>query len=202
MPEANLHFPKADVADYVASWNRARCAVTQGGQGEIKHWAFNDTVKREGQYADAPPTPAEYRALSTRVVDLHPVTLAQNARTSGGGSITLVPQRAITVGPLQTWQAEKVSMRRGERAQRRQSLLVPSRGRVGGDGRRVGDLHGGGHRRHRVRRAGAPRSRRGGRNAVGLFPHGIIALPWSTHCGSRCFGCGRGRPPNGRSSSR
>jgi glucosamine-6-phosphate deaminase len=110
MPEANLHFPKADVADYVASWGLARCAVMQGGQGDIKHWAFNDPLKREGRYSDAPPTPAEYRALSTRVVDLHPVTLAQNARTSGGGNITMVPQRAITVGPLQTWQAEKVSI--------------------------------------------------------------------------------------------
>ena len=31
-PEANLHFPKADVAEYVASWDLARCAVMQGGQ--------------------------------------------------------------------------------------------------------------------------------------------------------------------------
>ncbi len=110
MPEANLHFPKADVARYIASWSGVRCAVMQGGQGDIKHWAFNDPVKREGAYRDAPPTPAQYRALSTRVVDLHPVTLAQNARTSGGGNITLVPTQAITVGPLQTWQAEKVSI--------------------------------------------------------------------------------------------
>jgi glucosamine-6-phosphate deaminase len=44
------------------------------------------------------------------VVDLHPVTLAQNARTSGGGNIALVPTRALTVGPVETWQAEKVSI--------------------------------------------------------------------------------------------
>ncbi len=110
MPEANLHFPKADTAAYIASWQTARCAVMQGGQGDIKHWAFNDPLRREGNYQDAPPSPAEYRALSTRVVDLHPVTLAQNARTSGGGNITIVPQQAITVGPVQTWQAEKVSI--------------------------------------------------------------------------------------------
>lgn len=110
MPEANLHFPKADVAAYVASWETARCAVMQGGQGDIKHWAFNDPLRRTGPYVDRPPTPAEYRALSTRVVDLHPVTLAQNARTSGGGNITLVPMQAITVGPAQTWRAEKVSI--------------------------------------------------------------------------------------------
>jgi glucosamine-6-phosphate deaminase len=110
MPESNLHFPKADTAAYVASWDTARCAVMQGGQGDIKHWAFNDPLRRAGPHADRPPTPEEYRALSTRVVDLHPVTLAQNARTSGGGNITLVPMQAITVGPVQTWRAEKVSI--------------------------------------------------------------------------------------------
>jgi glucosamine-6-phosphate deaminase len=110
MPEANLHFPKADVGEYVASWSRARCVVMQGGQGDIKHWAFNDPPRREGRYRDEPPAPAEYRALSTRVVELHPITLAQNARTSGGGNITMVPQQAITVGPRETWLAEKVSI--------------------------------------------------------------------------------------------
>ena len=84
--------------------------VMQGGQGDIKHWAFNDPVKRTGKYKTEPPTPAEYRKLSTRVVELHPVTLAQNARTSGGGNITMVPKMAITVGPKETWMAEKVSI--------------------------------------------------------------------------------------------
>ena len=110
MPEAHLHFPKADVSEYVKSWDGVRCAVMQGGQGDIKHWAFNDPLKREGAYADEPPSPEEYRQLGTRVVDLHPVTLAQNARTSGGGNITMVPPRAVTVGPVETWKAEKVSI--------------------------------------------------------------------------------------------
>jgi glucosamine-6-phosphate deaminase len=110
MPEANLHFPKADLAAYRRSWDGVRCAVMQGGQGDIKHWAFNDPVRRRGRYKDAPPTPAEYRRLATRVVELHPVTLAQNARTSGGGNITMVPTQAITVGPVETWRAEKVSI--------------------------------------------------------------------------------------------
>ncbi len=110
MPEENLHFPAADVQPYIDSWKDARCAVMQGGQGDIKHWAFNDPLKREGKYADAPPSPEEYRELGTRVVELHPITLAQNARTSGGGNITMVPAQAITVGPKETWQAEKVSI--------------------------------------------------------------------------------------------
>ena len=110
MPEENLHFPKADTAPYRKSWEGVRCAVMQGGQGDIKHWAFNDPPKREGLYKDAPPAPEEYRKLATRVIDLHPITIAQNARTSGGGNIALVPTQAITVGPLETWKAEKVSI--------------------------------------------------------------------------------------------
>ena len=110
MPESNIHFPKADTTEYIKSWDGVRCVVMQGGQGDIKHWAFNDPVKREGQYAEEPPTPADYRRLTTRVVDLHPVTVMQNARTSGGGVVTGVPTKAITVGPVQTWKAEKVSI--------------------------------------------------------------------------------------------
>ena len=111
VPEENLHFPKADTKVFIDSWNAGvRCAVMQGGQGDIKHWAFNDPLRREGRFADAPPSPEEYRQLATRVVELHPVTLAQNARTSGGGNITMVPNQAVTVGPVETWQAERVSI--------------------------------------------------------------------------------------------
>lgn len=110
MPDENLHFPKADTTAYIKSWEGVRCAVMQGGQGDIKHWAFNDPPKREGLYIDNPPSPEEYRKLTTRVVDLHPITIAQNARTSGGGNIALVPTKAITVGPAETWKADKVSI--------------------------------------------------------------------------------------------
>lgn len=110
MPDSQLHFPTEKVETYQQSWDGVRCAVMQGGQGDIKHWAFNDPVKRTGEFQDAPPTPAQYRELATRVVDLHPITLAQNARTSGGGNITLVPTRAVTVGPRETWKADKVSI--------------------------------------------------------------------------------------------
>ena len=111
MPDSNLHFPKADVAPYIRSWEAGvRCAVMQGGQGDVKHWAFNDPPQRAGQYKDTPPVPSEYRKLGTRVVKLHPLTIAQNARTSGGGNIALVPTMAITVGPVETWKAEKVSI--------------------------------------------------------------------------------------------
>ena len=58
----------------------------------------------------SPPPPAEYRKLTTRVTDLHPMTIIQNARTSGGGQVALVPTQAATVGPVETWKAEKVSI--------------------------------------------------------------------------------------------
>jgi glucosamine-6-phosphate deaminase len=111
MPDAHLHFPKADTTTYSKSYDAGvRCAVMQGGQGDVKHWAFNDPLPRKGKYKAAPPSPAEYRRLTTRVVDLHPLTIAQNARTSGGGNISMVPTKAITVGPVETWKAEKVSI--------------------------------------------------------------------------------------------
>ena len=111
MPDAHLHFPQADTRAYRQSWNAGvRCAIMQGGQGDVKHWAFNDPLPRRGKFKNAPPSPAEYRRLATRVVDLHPLTIAQNARTSGGGNISMVPTKAISVGPVETWQAEKVSI--------------------------------------------------------------------------------------------
>jgi len=110
MPLENIHFPTAEPTKFVESWGKARCLVMQGGQGEVKHWAFNDPPKREGEYTDNPPPPEVYRQLGTRVVDLHPMTMIQNARTSGGGVVQNVPDQAVTVGPVETWQAEKVSI--------------------------------------------------------------------------------------------
>ena len=110
IPEKNLHFPSGDLEAYSKSYDDIRCVVMQGGQGEIKHWAFNDPLPRTGKYKDSPPSPAEYRKLGTRFVKLHPVTITQNARTSGGGNVALVPTEAATVGPRETWKAEKVSI--------------------------------------------------------------------------------------------
>lgn len=110
MPAANLHFPTAEPAAYQRSFDEARCLVMQGGQGEVKHWAFNDPPRRAGRYVDEPPTPDEYRRLGTRLVELHPMTIIQNARTSGGGVVSDIPTQAISVGPLETWKVERVSI--------------------------------------------------------------------------------------------
>ena len=109
MPLENIHFP-IDLDAYSNSFDSVRCQLMQGGQGEVKHWAFNDPPKRQGPYRDQPPSPEEYRKLGTRITDLHPMTVIQNARTSGGGYVPQVPIRAATVGPVETWKADCVSI--------------------------------------------------------------------------------------------
>ena len=110
MPEENLHFPKADLGSFARSWEQVRCAVMQGGQGDAKHWAFNDPPRREGAYEDSPPSPEEYLALGSRIVELHPLTVFQNARSSAAGRIEKVPSRAVTVGPVETWKSDRLSI--------------------------------------------------------------------------------------------
>jgi glucosamine-6-phosphate deaminase len=110
MPKQNIHFPTGDLAAYSKSYDQVRCVVMQGGQGEVKHWAFNDPPQRTGKWKNDPPPPSEYRKLKTRVVDLHPMTVIQNARTSGGGYVAGVPTQACSVGPVETWKAERVSI--------------------------------------------------------------------------------------------
>jgi glucosamine-6-phosphate deaminase len=111
MKDEHIHFPAVnELKAYSSSFDDICCLVMQGGQGEVKHWAFNDPLQRTGRYADLPPTPEEYRKLSTRIVDLHPMTIIQNARTSGGGVVTNIPAKALTVGPIETWKAKKVSI--------------------------------------------------------------------------------------------
>lgn len=110
MPMENLHFPTGDLASFSRSFDEVRCVLMQGGQGDVKHWAFNDPPRRSGDHVDAPPSPEEYRRLGTRITELHPATVMQNARTSSGGDISAVPTHAVTVGPNETWKAEAVSI--------------------------------------------------------------------------------------------
>lgn len=111
MPDDNIHFLRANnIEEYSKSFDKAKCLIMQGGQGEAKHWAFNDPVERKGRYKDIPPSPGEYKKLGARIVDLHPLTIIQNARTSGGGVVLNIPSQAITVGPVETWKASKVSI--------------------------------------------------------------------------------------------
>jgi glucosamine-6-phosphate deaminase len=110
MPTENLHFPTGDLDAYTKSYDQIRCLVMQGGQGEVKHWAFNDPLRRAGKFKNDPPSPEEYRKLKARVTELHPMTVIQNARTSGGGQVSAVPNYAATVGPFETWKSQHVSI--------------------------------------------------------------------------------------------
>lgn len=110
MPMENIHFPSGDLKEYTSTYDQFKCLIMQGGQGDTKHWAFNDPVRRKGKYTQAPPTAEEYGKLSARVTELHPITILQNARTSGGGYVANVPQYAATVGPLETWKCDRVSI--------------------------------------------------------------------------------------------
>ncbi|MGD1833999.1 MAG: hypothetical protein ACPKOP_11695 [Sphaerochaetaceae bacterium] len=111
MPDENLHFPTVDnLAEYTASFDQAKCLIMQGGQGETKHWAFNDPPQRVAPFTDNPPSPEQYRQQSARVLEIHPMTMIQNARTSGGGVVSNIPIHAISVGPVETWKCDKVSI--------------------------------------------------------------------------------------------
>ena len=110
MPQSNMHFPLDDLSAFSASFDDVPCAVMQGGQGYVKHWAFNDPWPRTGEYADAPPSAETYRQQGARAVDLHPLTVQQTLRMGTEGYPMHVPRRAHTVGPKETWQAEKVSI--------------------------------------------------------------------------------------------
>jgi len=111
MPEENLYFLSSEnIEEYSNSFNQISCLIMQGGQGDSKHWAFNDPVERKGEYKDNPPSPEEYLKLKTRIIELHPLTRVQGARMATGGVIHSIPKKAITVGPVETWKSEKVSI--------------------------------------------------------------------------------------------
>jgi glucosamine-6-phosphate deaminase len=83
--------------------HRRRTDILLSGTYQFRHLGIRGQV-------NAPPSPQEYLKLKTRIVELHPMTIIQNARTSGGGNISLVPTEAATVGPFETFKAQKVSI--------------------------------------------------------------------------------------------
>jgi glucosamine-6-phosphate deaminase len=111
MPEENLHFVNKDnINEFSKSFDELNCLIMQGGQGRVKHWAYNDPVKRVGKYKDIPPTPEEYKEFGTRIVDIHPLSNIQVASYFSGGDLFKIPDKGITVGPIETWKCDKVSI--------------------------------------------------------------------------------------------
>ena len=96
-PEDQIHFPTSEaIADYSARIEDLGGAdVCYGGigwSGHIAFWEPHLGLEFEGDL-DA------YRRAGARLVELHPMTVMQNALHSFGGDWSLVPPKANTIGP-------------------------------------------------------------------------------------------------------
>ena len=96
-PEDQIHFPTSEaIADYSARIEDLGGAdVCYGGigwSGHIAFWEPHLGLEFAGDL-DA------YRRAGARLVELHPMTVMQNALHSFGGDWSLVPPRANTIGP-------------------------------------------------------------------------------------------------------
>ena len=96
-PDSQIHFPTTDaVGDYSARLEGLGGAdVCYGGIGWSGHIAFWEP-QLGAEYAgdiDA------YRQAGARLVELHPMTIMQNALHSFGGDWSWVPPKANTIGP-------------------------------------------------------------------------------------------------------
>jgi glucosamine-6-phosphate deaminase len=96
-PEDQIHFPTSEaIGDYSARIEDLGGAdVCYGGigwSGHIAFWEPHLGLEFEGDL-DA------YRRAGARLVELHPMTVMQNALHSFGGDWSLVPPKANTIGP-------------------------------------------------------------------------------------------------------
>lgn len=102
-PEKNIHFPTKDVLpDYarmIADLGGADCCY--GGVGWCGHIAFWEAHLgfEFGNDLEA------FKQAGPRIVELHPMTIMQNALHSFSGDWSLVPPKAATIGPEQIVQA-------------------------------------------------------------------------------------------------
>lgn len=94
--EENLHFPDSDnINDYsamIAETGGADCCY--GGIGWCGHIAFWES--HMGHNYD---TLEEYKQATAQIVELHPMTILQNALHSFGGDWSWVPPKAATIAP-------------------------------------------------------------------------------------------------------
>ena len=96
-PEHQIHFPTSDaIADYSARIEELGGAdVCYGGigwSGHIAFWEPHLGLEFEGDLG-------AYRRAGARLVELHPMTVMQNALHSFGGDWSMVPPKANTIGP-------------------------------------------------------------------------------------------------------
>ena len=95
--EENMHFPNtANIDNYSNMIEDAGSAdVCYGGIGWSGHMAFWEPQLGAEFNGDLDA----YRAAPGRIVELHPVTIMQNALHSFGADWSWVPPKAATVGP-------------------------------------------------------------------------------------------------------
>ncbi len=98
-PDSQIHFPtKEALPDYgkrIADLGGAD--VCYGGIGWCGHIAFWEAHLGEEYGSDL----ASYCAAGPRLVELHPMTIMQNALHSFGGDWSWVPPKANTIGPAE-----------------------------------------------------------------------------------------------------
>jgi glucosamine-6-phosphate deaminase len=96
-PEENIHFPTREkIGDYSAMIEELGGAdVCYGGIGWCGHIAFWESHLGEEFEGDL----EAYKQAGARLVELHPMTIMQNALHSFGGDWSWVPPYANTIGP-------------------------------------------------------------------------------------------------------
>jgi glucosamine-6-phosphate deaminase len=96
-PESNIHFPTTDaIHDYSARIEDLGGAdVCYGGIGWCGHIAFWESHLGHEVEGDL----EAYKQAGARLVELHPMTIMQNALHSFGGDWSWVPPKANTIGP-------------------------------------------------------------------------------------------------------
>jgi glucosamine-6-phosphate deaminase len=96
-PESQIHFPTTDaIDDYSARIEELGGAdVCYGGIGWCGHIAFWESHLGHEFEGDL----EAYKRAGARLVELHPMTIMQNALHSFGGDWSWVPPKANTIGP-------------------------------------------------------------------------------------------------------
>lgn len=103
-PERNIHFPTKEVlndyAKMIADLGGADCCY--GGVGWCGHIAFWE-AHLGFEFGDDLEA---FKQAGPRIVELHPMTIMQNALHSFSGDWSWVPPKAATIGPAQIVQAK------------------------------------------------------------------------------------------------
>lgn len=96
-PESQTHFPTTEaIGDYSARLEELGGAdVCYGGIGWCGHIAFWESHLGHAFDGDI----EAYKQAGARLVELHPITVMQNALHSFGGDWSWVPPKANTIGP-------------------------------------------------------------------------------------------------------